>query len=168
MPCGVFHLPRGLHQRRGKEPRRGQGEPRRPVGQGQGGGVGLPPETLLPTAPQGVGLKGPLPPGPPSPGRSGHGPRDHPPAPPQLASARGLGAPAAWEEGITLHPLPTGRSEALRRLWGQRHQPGDTAGDWDQRSRSEPLHRVGRGGLSKATGTQWPPLICFVLMTFHC
>ena len=118
--------------RRGKEPRTGQGEPRRSTGQGQGGGVGLSPDTLLPSAPQGMGLKGPLLPGPHSPGRSSHGPRNHPRSThqhlPNLPPLGGLGAPATWEEGITLHPLLTGRSEALRKLWGQLCQPGDTPG----------------------------------------
>lgn len=36
--------------------------------------------------------------------------------------------PATQEEGITFHPLLTGTSEALRKLWDQLRQPGDTPG----------------------------------------
>ena len=79
--------------------------------QGQGGGVGLPPETLLPTAPQGVGLKGPLPSGPPSPGRSGHGPRDHPPAPPHSPP---LGGSVPLQPGRRASPSTLSQQAGLR------------------------------------------------------
>lgn len=161
MPCGVFHLPGGLHQRRGKEPGRGQGEA------GAGRGRGAAPRDPPADCPAGRGPEGALASRSPLAWQVGSWAQRPPTSTSPLASARGLGAPAAWEEGITLHPLPTGRSEALRKLWGQRRQPGAAAGDWEQRSRSEPRHRVGRGGLRSNWHTT-ASLICLVLTTFHC
>lgn len=115
----------------GKNPGRDRVSPGDPPGRGREGAWGRPRHPPA-ECPAGRGLKGPLLPGPHSPGRSSHGPRTHPRSAhqhlPTLPPPGGLGAPASWAEGVTLHPLLTGRSEALRKLWGQLCQAGDSPG----------------------------------------